>query len=125
MIYAHGYVPVQEPLSLPLDELTLADGLTLPGILLSNGFAFATSSYHKNGYAIEQAGNDLLDLVKHFKKDIAPGRVNEIYITGVSEGGLVTTMLLERHPEIFQGGLSLVARLAECLTRLNIWVTSW
>ena len=107
VVYAHGYVPVQEPLSLPLDELTLADGLTLPGILLSNGFAFATSSYHKNGYAIEQAGNDLLDLVEHFEKDIASGQVNEIYIIGASEGGLVATMLLESHPEIFQAGLSL------------------
>jgi pimeloyl-ACP methyl ester carboxylesterase len=106
VVYAHGYVPVQEPLALPIDELVLPDGQTLPGILLSLGFAFATSSYHKNGYAIEQGGKDLNHLVAHFKK-IAPGPVQEVYLVGGSEGGLIATMLLELHPETYHGGLSL------------------
>ncbi len=107
VVYAHGYVPVQFPLSLPLEELILPDGRTVPEILLSSGFAFATSSYHKNGYAVEQAGNDLNALVGYFKTYIAPYPVQRVYITGASEGGLITTMLLERYPETFHGGLAL------------------
>jgi pimeloyl-ACP methyl ester carboxylesterase len=107
VVYAHGYVPVQEPLALPIDDLVLSSGQTLPGILMSQGFAFATSSYHKNGYAIEQGGNDINNLVAYFKKHVAPGPIKDVYLVGGSEGGLIATMLLELHPEAYQGGLSL------------------
>jgi len=107
VVYAHGYVPVQMPLALPADELTMPDGQTIPEILLSSGFAFATSSYHKNGYAVEQAGEDLNDLVEYFKAFVAPSPVQHVFITGASEGGLIATMLLERYPQIYYGGLAL------------------
>jgi hypothetical protein len=48
VVYAHGYVPPQAPLALPIEELTLG-GTFVPQIFLAQGFAFATSSYHKNG----------------------------------------------------------------------------
>ena len=43
IVYAHGYVPIEEPLALPLDELTLPDGTFVPEVFLAQGFAFATS----------------------------------------------------------------------------------
>ena len=49
VLYAHGFVPPQAPLILPIAELTLADGTFVPSVLLAQGFAFATSSFHKNG----------------------------------------------------------------------------
>jgi len=65
VVYAHGYVAPQQPLALPVGELTI-DGQFVPDKLLALGFAFATSSYSKNGYAIEQAGHDLNALVDYF-----------------------------------------------------------
>ncbi len=109
VVYAHGYVAPQDPLALPIAELTLPDGSTVPGILMSLGYGFAASSFHKNGYAIEQAGADLNRLVRYVTTTIVPGQVENVYIAGASEGGLITTMLLERHPETFRGGLALCA----------------
>lgn len=109
ILYAHGFVPVQAPLALPLDELTLADGRTVPEILLPLGFAFATSSYHKNGYAVEQGGADMTALLAHVKTLLPPNQLKKVYITGGSEGGLIATMLLERNPQSYSGGLALCA----------------
>ena len=107
VVYAHGYVPVQLPLFLPAGELTLSDGRTIPEVLLSLGYAFATSSYHKNGYAVEQAGRDLNALVDYFRDTVATGPVHHVFITGASEGGVITVMLLEQHPERYSAGLAL------------------
>jgi len=107
VVYAHGYVAPQAPLMLPLGELTLPDGTFVPAVLLSQGFAFATSSYSKNGYAVEQAGNDLNALVAHFKTLVAPFPVLGVLATGASEGGIITTMLVERFPGTYAGGLAL------------------
>ena len=46
VLYAHGYVPPQASLALPIEELTL-DGTFFPQLLLTQGFAFATSSFTK------------------------------------------------------------------------------
>ena len=61
VVYAHGYVYPQEPLALPYQEIEpFADVI---GGLLNFGFGFATTSYSKNGYAIENAETDLNALV--------------------------------------------------------------
>ncbi|RMG60422.1 MAG: hypothetical protein D6713_02965 [Deltaproteobacteria bacterium] len=109
ILYAHGYVPPQYPLSLPEGELTftLPDGstVTMPGIVNSLGYAFATTSYRKNGYAVEQGGADILALYNLFADEVGPPK--HAFITGGSEGGLIATMLLEKHPEMFDAGLAL------------------
>ena len=105
VVYAHGYVPIQEALALPIDELTV-DGQFLPAFLLAQGYAFATSSYSKNGYAVEQAGHDLNTLV-HYFNTVAPHAADKVLIAGGSEGGLITTMLVEQYPHIYAGGLAL------------------
>jgi len=109
VVYAHGYVPPQEPLALPICELTIPDSagtaVFLPSVILAQGYAFATTSYHKNGYAIEQAGADLLALVRYF--DTAVATADKVIVTGGSEGGLITTMLVEERPDVFSGGLAL------------------
>ena len=50
VVYAHGYVAP----FLPLDfyQLTTADGTSLPLVVQSLGFAFATTTYRQNGLAI-------------------------------------------------------------------------
>jgi pimeloyl-ACP methyl ester carboxylesterase len=109
IIYAHGYVRPQEPLALP-EEIGDADVRELVEELLDLGFGVATSSYHKNGYAIEQAETDLNRLVDNVKS--IESDVEAVYITGASEGGLITTMLVEKYPETYAGGLALCAPLA-------------
>ena len=109
IVYAHGYVPVQAPLSLPLDELTLPDGTFVPEVFLSQGFAFATSSYHKNGVATEQGSSDLLDLISYFETLVEPGSLKRVFIIGASEGGLIAVQLIEQHPDRFDAGLALCA----------------
>jgi pimeloyl-ACP methyl ester carboxylesterase len=109
VVYAHGYVAPQEPLALPLVELTqlAANGQPIFTPLLSQGFAFATTSYRKNGYAIEQGGSDLNALVEHFNTKVAPHLATQVFVAGGSEGGLITTMLVERYPDTYSGGLAL------------------
>src|SRR6266542_3704831 len=109
VIYAHGFVPPQAPLELPSDELTLADGTFVPNLFLSQGFAFATSSFHKNGVAIEQGAEDLNKLLEYFKKIVPPHSLTKVFITGASEGGLITLLLLERYPGKYDAGLALCA----------------
>jgi pimeloyl-ACP methyl ester carboxylesterase len=111
VVYAHGYVPPQEPLALPVDELTLEEGLTVADILLPLGFAFATTSYHKNGYAIEQGAADIAALVA-FARTIAPRPVSRVLLIGGSEGALITTFLVESDPAGYDGGLALCGPLA-------------
>jgi pimeloyl-ACP methyl ester carboxylesterase len=109
IMYAHGFVPAQAPLGLPTDELTLADGTFVPGFFLSQGFAFATSSFHKNGVAIEEGAEDLNKLLQYFKSVVPPRSLQKVFITGASEGGLIALMLLERHPNKYDAGLALCA----------------
>ena len=108
VMYAHGYVPPQAPLALPVDELTL-DGTFVPELLLLQGFAFVTSSFHKNGVAIEQGAEDLNKLLKHFKSMMPSRSLEKIYIIGGSEGGLIALLLLERFPGKYDAGLALCA----------------
>ena len=98
VVYAHGFVPPQFPLALPLAELTLSDVTFVPQIFLSQGFAFATSSYHKNGAVTQQGANNLAQLVDHFRS-LRPHRSSQKgFLIGASEGGLVVMQLIERHP---------------------------
>ena len=108
IIYAHGYVAPQLPLALPVDELTLG-GTFMPETLMSLGFAFITSSFRKNGVAIEQGAEDLNQLLQHFKSMVSPRSLQKAYIIGGSEGGLIALRLLERFPGKYDAGLALCA----------------
>ena len=90
-------------------NLLLTDGTFVPNLFLSQGFAFATSSFHKNGLAIEQGAEDLNRLLQYFKSVIPPRSLQKVFITGASEGGLIALLLLERYPGKYDAGLSLCA----------------
>jgi pimeloyl-ACP methyl ester carboxylesterase len=83
----------------------------LPNVLLAQHYALITSSYRKNGAAIEQGAEDLLDLLQQFKSRVPPQLLKKVYIVGGSEGGLIAVDLLEQHPDQFSGGLALCAPL--------------
>jgi hypothetical protein len=56
--------------------------------------------------------NDVRELVIAFRllAGRAPGRT---YMTGASEGGLITTLLVERSPQLFSGGLALCGPIGD------------
>ena len=102
VVFAHGYVAVNEPLN--FYHLTLPDGTSIPALVEGLGFAFATTSYRKNGLAVLEAVEDMKELVEAFKATRSvPLRT---FVTGVSEGGLVTALLAERAPELVTSALS-------------------
>lgn len=101
VVVVHGYVVPQRPLELPALDF---NGLNAARVFLNLGFAFATSSFHKNGYAVEQGGADINALVLHFNANV--GQARNVLVVGASEGGLITAMLVERHPELYAGGLA-------------------
>ena len=112
VMYAHGYVPPQLPLALPVNELTV-DGVFIPSVFIAENFAFATTSFHKNGVAIEQGAKDLNRLLQEFKSIVPPRSLDRVYIVGGSEGGLIAVQLLEHFPGNYSGGLAVCAPLGE------------
>ena len=123
VIFAHGYVGVNQPVDIPWSQMTFSDGMggeiTMPFLLNSMGYAFATTSYSENGLAIQQGINDILDLIDVFTSLV--GTPARIYLVGASEGGLITTLTLERHPESFTGGLAACGPIGSFTGQVNYW----
>jgi pimeloyl-ACP methyl ester carboxylesterase len=113
ILYAHGYVSVYKPLALP----TEADFYT--PLFISLGYGFATTSYSANGLAIQIGIDNILDLRKRFIKEF--GEPTQTYLTGASEGGLVTTLAIEQHPELFSGGLPLCGPCGDFQRQINYY----
>ncbi len=103
VIWAHGFQDAGTPVQIPEDQLCF-DGTCLPDLINGLGFGFATNSYSKTGLAVRQGVADILDLVAIFSA--VKGPPAKVYLTGASEGGLITTLLMEGHPDVFSAGLS-------------------
>jgi len=104
VIYAHGYVEANRTLAIPEEQLCLAGGtFCLPDITNALGFAFVTTSYRSNGLVLDGVA-DVLEALDQFKT--AHGVPRHVYLVGASEGGLVTTLGVEQHPDVFAGGLA-------------------
>jgi len=111
VIYLHGFVEPQAALALPTQELEAFGGNATIAALLQRGFAFATTSFRKNGYVVEQGAQDVSQLLTYFKTLVAPGSLHKTYLVGGSEGGLIATLLVEQHAQTYDGALSLCAPL--------------
>lgn len=105
VLYGHGMVAPGEdnPAKDAPDPIT-------GKYLLDNGYALAGSSYATTGFAMEQALQDQADLVGVFAQEVAPPTTTIAW--GTSLGAMVTAGLLERHPELFDGGLAMCGPLA-------------
>ncbi|MFZ0544820.1 MAG: hypothetical protein WAM60_05255 [Candidatus Promineifilaceae bacterium] len=120
VVYAHGYVFFNVPLGIPEEQLCFGE----PGnescvydLVNSFGLAFAVTSYPTNGLAVLPAVDDVVNLVDVFSNTYgAPGVT---LIAGVSEGGLVTTLATERHPEVFDGGLAACGPIGDWVEQIN------
>jgi pimeloyl-ACP methyl ester carboxylesterase len=121
VIFAHGYVAFNEPLDAYESQLTLSDGTYLPDLVQSLGFAFATTSYRRNGLAILEGADDIRQLIEAFPDETHGHRPIHTYLTGASEGGIITALLAERHPELFTGALSACGPIGNFRQQLNFW----
>ena len=117
--YAHGYVsPVPTadifsgPTGNPWDDINPVEIDSVSALLplvLQSGYAFATTTYSKKGYAIQAAEGDLLALMGFVGGMTGPVGVLQ---TGASEGGIITAMMLEKYA-LPKGG-PIVGGLALC-----------
>jgi hypothetical protein len=66
----------------------------LAGLMLSEGYAVAASSYRQNGWALYKTKNDLQNLVSVFETNF--GTPAEVLVHGFSLGGIVTAQAIEK-----------------------------
>jgi pimeloyl-ACP methyl ester carboxylesterase len=123
VVYAHGYVPPGPVTGIPEDQMRLPDGTYLPDLVTSQGYAFATTSYSDNGLVILQGITDILDLVALFEDSaqnpLYSASPRYIYLVGVSEGGLITTLAVEQHPDVFNGGMEVCGPIGDFSRQIN------
>ncbi|MGH2521729.1 MAG: serine aminopeptidase domain-containing protein [Anaerolineales bacterium] len=105
VVYAHGYVTPTATLSIPAEFTTTAT------LLSFYNYALAATSYSTNGLAVREGVDDVLDLVEIFRA--ANPTLNRVYVAGPSEGGLIATLALEQHPEVFSAGLALCGPIGD------------
>lgn len=103
VLFAHGYVAFNQPLD--FYNLTLPDGTYIPTMVQNLGYAFATTSYRENGLTILPAQTDLQELIAAFPAT-AGASPHHTYLTGVSEGGIVSALFAERTPNLIDGALA-------------------
>ena len=116
VLFAHGYVPVGAPAGTWQSQLQLPDGTSIPGLVNKLGFGFAASGFSKDGLAVLQGIQDtkaLLNVLAGLK--IPFGKV---YITGASEGGLVTTKAVE-NDATYAGGLAVCGPIGSFQKQIN------
>jgi pimeloyl-ACP methyl ester carboxylesterase len=99
LLYSHGYVPpfVPNPPAETAGNRAVADEL------LADGYALAGSSYASNGWAVESALRDQIDLLDRFRRRF--GKPRRTIAWGHSMGGMITAGLVQRHPKRFDGAL--------------------
>lgn len=112
IIWAHGYVNPDEELHIPEDQLCpFEGGPCINEIANLLGFGFATTSYRKNGLAIKQGIQDILELIDLYSAQ--EGSPDHIFLIGASEGGIITGLMTEDYPDILSAGLSMCGPIGD------------
>ncbi len=105
VLYSHGYVVPGSP-NPARDVGDPATG----AFLLAHGFALAGSSYSRTGWAIEQALQDQIALLKFFNTTV--GTPKRTIAWGHSLGGIITAGLLQQNSGLFAGALPMCGVLS-------------
>jgi hypothetical protein len=94
----------------------LPDGTSIPGLLNTYGFGFAASSFSKDGLAVKEGIQDTKALMNVIQGlSISP---QKYYITGASEGGLITAKSIEEDPA-YAGGLAVCGPVGDFRKQVN------
>ncbi len=118
VVYGHGYVAFNAPLD--FYNLTMPDGGYLPAVVQQLGYAFATTSYRRNGLAFLEGVQDIANLTASFPA-VTGLTPQHTYIVGPSEGGIITALSIERNPELYTGGLSLCGPVGDFRKQIDYW----
>ena len=95
VLYAHGFRGTGL-------ELTVSNP-RIREYLVTRGYAWAASSYSKNGYDVKQGVKDTHALGELFKELV--GEPRRTWITGHSMGGHITGVAIEQYPRAYAGAL--------------------
>src|SRR6266571_1015165 len=95
VLYAHGFRGIGL-------ELTVSNP-RIRQSLVTNGYAWAASSYSKNGYDVRQGVKDTHALGEFFNGLV--GHPRSTYLTGHSMGGHITGVAIEQYPQAYVGAL--------------------
>jgi pimeloyl-ACP methyl ester carboxylesterase len=95
VLYAHGFRGTGL-------ELTVSNP-RIREYLVTNGYAWAASSYSTNGYDVKQGVKDTHALGERFSGLV--GKPKRTYITGHSMGGHITGVAIEQYPQAYVGAL--------------------
>ena len=118
VLFAHGYVPMGAPPDAWKAHLALPGGPSLPDLITGYGFGFAASSFSKDGLAVPQGVDDTMALIGIFKS-VFGNTPRRVFVTGVSEGGLVAAQALEQYPEQLNGGLAACGPIGDFRKQIN------
>jgi pimeloyl-ACP methyl ester carboxylesterase len=104
LVFVPGYT---NPASLPTTPDGDIAGLSAADIVTTLGYAWVATGLRGTGLVVPQTwiGEDLLNVVQTARSWLqsSGGRV---FMTGGSQGGLITTLAVERYPQVFAGGLA-------------------
>ncbi|MCS7044300.1 MAG: hypothetical protein NZR01_16060 [Bryobacteraceae bacterium] len=112
ILFAHGYIPVGAPQNAWQAQLKLPGGPSLPELITQYGFGFAASSFSEDGLAVLKGVEDTMALPGLFEAAFSKSP-RRVFVSGVSEGGLVAAKALEQYPEKLNGGLAACAPIGD------------
>jgi pimeloyl-ACP methyl ester carboxylesterase len=115
VLYAHGYVARDRALAILDDAI---GGQPASAVVTELGYAFATTSYRANGLVAPDAVDDLVELADTIDHRYKPDPARTA-IVGFSEGGLVATLAVERHPDRFDGALAACGPIGNFRSQLD------
>jgi pimeloyl-ACP methyl ester carboxylesterase len=91
-------------------ELTVDDH-PLRALLISQGYAWAASSYDRNDYDVTSGVQSTHALLKRFNGIVS--KPNKVYMTGASMGGHITAVAIEQYPNTFDGALPVCGAIGD------------
>ena len=109
VMWAHGFVSDAQV------ELRFNGPETFdPGFrrwLLDNGYAWAASTYSKNGYNVAQGAKDTHALARRFNGLVS--KPDSVWIVGASMGGHITAVSAEQWPRTYAGAMPVCGVLGD------------
>jgi predicted esterase len=111
VMYAHGYANPAQPVALPTEPQAFRAGV------LGKGYALAYSSYSQNGWAVKDGAMRTRQLRGYFAE--AYGKPSKAFLVGASEGALISIMLAEKNPGLFDGALCIGGPLGGASMEVN------
>ncbi|MDX1460935.1 MAG: SAM hydroxide adenosyltransferase [Xanthomonadales bacterium] len=104
LLFAHGLRPFDEPLRAPLDPAR-----PVYREMIERGWMVGATSYRRNGIIIGDAIDDLRRLRQHISERF--GQPRQVLLMGDSMGGIIGTLIAERHADEFDAVLASGAAL--------------